>query len=88
LAGSAGYASRPSEDPGWHGSRTQRCETADLEKYSKRRHGAGGPRVRSEYAFESDGGLGSDITVNGQADEKTQDAIRAAAEHLALGGTV
>jgi hypothetical protein len=44
--------------------------------------------VRSEYAFESDGGLGSDITVNGQADEKTQDAIRAAAEHLALGGTV
>jgi hypothetical protein len=38
--------------------------------------------------FESDGGFGSHITVNGQADEKTQDAIRAAAEHFVLGGFV
>ena len=38
--------------------------------------------------FESDGGFGSHITVNGQADEKTLEAIRAAAEHFALGGTV
>jgi hypothetical protein len=37
--------------------------------------------------FESDGAFGSHVTVNGQADEKTQAAIAAAAESFQPGGS-
>ena len=38
--------------------------------------------------FESDGGLGSVVTVVGQADDKTRAEIQAAAENYLVGGAV
>jgi hypothetical protein len=38
--------------------------------------------------FESDGGLGTVVTVNGQADDKTRAAIQASAENYLVGGAV
>lgn len=49
---------------------------------------SGATCYRITALFESDGGFGSSITVNGQADLKTQDAISSAAQQYEPGGAI
>jgi len=48
----------------------------------------GATSYRITALFESDGGFGSRITVNGAPDDKTQAAIEAAAQSFLVGGAI